>query len=85
MTPIVSYLLIHLIAFLICIVLTKRQRAAFAEHFPPLSDAEFVARCTPGINPRVALIVRRIVADCLSVEYERVSPSARLIEDLGAD
>ena len=60
----------------------KRRRIAFEEHFPPISDNEFVTRCTPGTDPVVALQVRRILADCLYVEYERIYPSSRFVEDL---
>jgi hypothetical protein len=59
----------------------KRSR----RRFPPISDDEFLARCAPGTNPQVALKVRRIVADSLGVEYERIYPSSRFAEDLGAD
>jgi hypothetical protein len=57
----------------------------FESRFPPISDDEFVARCTPGTSRRVALTVRRIVAEHLAVEYERIHPSMRWIEDIGAD
>lgn len=57
----------------------------FEDRFPPLSDAEFVARCRPGTRPEIALKVRRIVADCLGVEYERIYPESRFVDDLGAD
>jgi hypothetical protein len=68
-----------------CFMAAKKHREAFEERFPPISDAEFVARCTAGTNPKVALKVRRIVADYLGVEYDRVYPSSRFVEDLGAD
>jgi hypothetical protein len=55
----------------------------FREQFPPMSDAEFLAGCSPGTNPEVALKVRRIVADFLGVERERVHPSMRFVEDIG--
>jgi hypothetical protein len=60
-----------------------RKRAVFAERFPPISDAEFMERCPPGTNPKVALKVRRIVADQLGVEYERIYPSSSFVNDLG--
>ncbi|VTR91970.1 Uncharacterized protein OS=Pirellula staleyi (strain ATCC 27377 / DSM 6068 / ICPB 4128) GN=Psta_3621 PE=4 SV=1 [Gemmata massiliana] len=66
-------------------LLAKWRRRMFEEQFPPISDAEFLALCTPGTDPKVALKVRRIVADHFAVEYERVYPSTRFIEDLGAD
>jgi hypothetical protein len=62
-----------------------RSRTEAEEGFPTISDAEFLARCTPGTSPDVALKVRRIVADRLAVNYEQVYPSTRFVEDLGAD
>jgi hypothetical protein len=73
------------IVLLVCLIRAKRQQRAFEEQFPPISDAEFLAQCTPGTNPKVALRVRRIVADALGVEYERIYPSSRFVDDLGAD
>jgi hypothetical protein len=58
---------------------------SFDERFPPISDDEFVARCTPGTSRRVALTVRRIVAERLAVRYDQVHPSMSFIEDIGAD
>jgi hypothetical protein len=75
---------VFVIILILCLVAVKQQQA-FNERFPPISDAEFVARCTPGINPQVALRVRRIVADQLGVEYDRIYPSSRFVDDLGAD
>lgn len=72
-----------LVGVTVCLIAARRMRAAFVERFPPISDEEFVARCTPGTNPEVALKVRRIVSDSLGVEYERIYPSSRFIEDLG--
>jgi hypothetical protein len=70
---------------LVRIALAARDCADFEARFPPISDAEFLARCPPGTDPEVALKVRRIVADHFPVEYERVYPSTRFIEDLGVD
>jgi hypothetical protein len=56
----------------------------FDRCFPPISDEEFLARCTPGTNPDIALRVRRVVSEHLDVPYERIHPSARFIQDLGA-
>jgi hypothetical protein len=63
----------------------KREKELFNKRFPPLSDAEFVERCSAGVNPQRALKVRRIVAEHLCVDYDRVHPSTRFVEDLGAD
>lgn len=70
---------------LVLFAVAKQNRGAFEEHFPPISDAEFLARCRPGTKPEVALRVRRIVADYFAIEYERVHPSMNFLDDLGAD
>lgn len=57
----------------------------FEERFPPISDEEFIARCEPGCNPMVAIKVRKIVSEQLNVEYARIHPSSRFIDDLRAD
>jgi hypothetical protein len=63
----------------------KRRREAFQKQSPPITDAEFMALCPAGTNPDIALKVRRIMADCLGVEYERIYPSSRIVDDLGAE
>ncbi|MDY3563223.1 hypothetical protein R5W23_004722 [Gemmata sp. JC673] len=73
-----------------CVVLTvvvsaRRARAALERRFPPISDAEFVMRCSPNVDPKIALKVRRMVAAHFAVEYERVHPSTGFVTDLGAD
>jgi hypothetical protein len=70
------------IVLVICLVSARRRQTEFLERFPPMSDAEFVARCSSGTSPEIALKVRRIVADALSVDYERIHPSSRFVEDL---
>lgn len=61
------------------------QKQEINERFPPITDDEFLARCSPGTNPEIALKVRRIVSELLAVEYDRIYPSTNFIEDLGAD
>jgi hypothetical protein len=86
MKPELLFVLALFVILAICFIWKARlQRAEFESQFPPISDAEFVARCTPGTDPRVALKVRKIIAEHLAVEYERIYPSARFVEDLGAD
>ena len=67
------------------ILIGRRHDEAFKKKFPPISDAEFVALCGPGIQPDVALKVRRIISVSLNAEYERIYPSSRLSADLGAE
>jgi hypothetical protein len=83
-----GFLLVAAIVLVLCLLETKMVREkerGFRKRFPPISDGEFVARCAPGTNPTVALRVRRIMADTLDVEYERIYPSTGFIRDLGAD
>jgi hypothetical protein len=78
--------IIALVVFLSAeVILHRRRRAAFGKRFPPISDAEFMALCRPGTKPAIALKVRRIMADQLAVEYERIYPSSRIVDDLGAE
>lgn len=85
MTPILIGVALLAAALVVCISVSRWDRAAFEERFPPISDAEFMARCRPGTRPEVALKVRRMVAEFMGVDYERVYPSMSFIEDLGAD
>jgi hypothetical protein len=61
----------------------RQRRAVFNERFDPISDDEFMARCPEGTSRDVALKVRRIVAEQLGIEYERIYPSSRFVDDLG--
>lgn len=70
---------------IVCAAAVRKELTSYRERFPPISDAEFMARCRPGTRPEVALKVPRIVAENLGVEYKRVYPSSRFIENLGAD
>jgi hypothetical protein len=85
MDPSLVWAIVLVAVVVVFIAMVSRDRAAFRKQFPPISDAEFLARCTPGTNPKVALKVRRIVAKHFAIEYERVHPSMTFIEDIGAD
>jgi len=69
----------------IAIFIDRKQHLYFERYFPPISDDEFMAKMPAGTNREIALKVRRIVADQLFVEYERIHPECRFVEDLGAD
>jgi hypothetical protein len=71
-------------AVLFCVILAVQNRADFEERYPPITDAEYLARCSPGVDPKVALKVRAIVAEYFGIPYERVHPSMTFVEDLGA-
>jgi hypothetical protein len=85
MIPILVGLSILALLALVCIAVAVKQRRSLADQFPPISDADFLARCTPGTTPEVALRVRRLIADGLGVEYERIHPSLRFVDDIAAD
>ena len=81
----IIFFLILFSLILAFILYEKRRLAQFREAFPPISDADFIALCAPGTNPTVALKVREILAESLNVEYARIYPSSRLIQDLEAE
>lgn len=53
--------------------------------WPPISEDEFIRRCSPGVDRERALKVRRIISEQLGVDYDRVYPEQRFVEDLGCD
>lgn len=79
---IIVVVLVLLSAMVYCM---RRRQAALEQAFPPISDAEYLALCRPGTNPDVALKVRKVLAEALNVDWERIYPSSRLIQDLGAE
>jgi hypothetical protein len=83
-TVTISATVLLILIILACYALSALQQREFNKRFPPISDAEFVARCTPGIKPEVALKVRRIVADNLGVNYDQIYPCTRFVDDLDA-
>lgn len=50
-----------------------------------ISDEEFLAACSPGVRPEVALKVRAIVSEQLDIPEHQIHPSHRFVEDLRAD
>lgn len=59
------------VAFLVLVWRHGRAAAEdWQERWPPLTEAEFLAKCAPGVNPRTALTVRRIVSMHLGLPYE---------------
>ncbi len=54
----------------------------FHDKWPPISDEEFLSRCTPGIRRETALKVRRIVSEQLGIPYDQVYPEQNFIRDL---
>jgi hypothetical protein len=84
---VIFYLILLLVGYLVVLAsggIERKRLAAFNERFPPISDDEFLAQCPSGTSREVALKVRRIVADQLGVEYERIYPSSSFVNDLDA-
>lgn len=73
------------VAALFVIISEQRDREAFNACWPPISDDEFIAACPPGTDRYIALKVRRIVSEQLGLEYSRLHPAMRFVEDLGLD
>ena len=71
-----------LVVVLLMVVWERLKLRAFERKWPPLSDDEFLARCSPGTNPQRALRVRRIISEQLGVPYEHIYPEQRFVEDL---
>ena len=85
MFQVILFVAIILVIVLVCGSMGYRWQKEFEDRFPPISDEEFMARCRPGTRPEVALKVRSVLAEALNIEYERIYPSSRLVEDLGAE
>lgn len=79
------FMLVTATVLLAALMLEKRTTARFNERFPPIDDDEFVRRCGPGVRRDVALRVRRCFSNALGIEYDRIYPEHRLVEDLGCD
>lgn len=47
------------------------------------SDKEFLSRLPPKTDPRVALKIRRIVAEQAGADIDEVWPETKFVEDLG--
>lgn len=78
-------LFVFFVIFLLSWAVVYVQEAAFNKKFPSLTDEEFIAKLDPGIDPQIALKVRRVLSDSLGIDYERIHPNASLVKDLACD
>ncbi len=62
-----------------------RRRPNWNQLRPPISDDEFVSRCSSGVSRATALRVRRVVAEQLGVPYSQVYPEQHFVNDLFCD
>ena len=56
-----------------------------SDQWPPISEDEFIERCSPGVDRDRALQVRRIIARQLGVPFDRIYPEQSFVDDLGCD
>ena len=68
---------------LACLLDDRRRRQSFNERWPPISDDQFFAKCSPGTSRDSAIRVRHIIAEQFGVPYERIHPDQNLVRDLG--
>ena len=54
----------------------------FKRKWPSIDDDEFVRKCSPDINPKTALKVRRIISQQLGIPYEHIHPGQSFGNDL---
>lgn len=80
---IVFLLTIFVLAF--SLLYGRCQERTFNDRWPPISDDEFVAKCTPGTSRDTALRVRRIISEQLGVPYEQIHPDQSFVNDLHCD
>ncbi|WP_182869024.1 hypothetical protein [Stieleria mannarensis] len=72
-------------AILIVVMWSASAEIPSKDKWPPISEDEFIRRCSPGVDRDRALRVRRIISEQLGVDYDRVYPEQRFVEDLGCD
>ncbi len=71
------------LALLAAILFADRAgQKRFNDRWPPITDDEFLAKCSPGTSRDTALRVRRIVSEQLGVPYDRIHPDQDFVRDL---
>ncbi|MDC0262173.1 hypothetical protein OAK47_03015 [Planctomycetaceae bacterium] len=63
----------------------EQSHQDFDEQWPSIDDDEFLRRCAADTPPQIALGVRRIVSEQLSIPYQQIYPEQNFIDDLKAD
>jgi len=84
-TPLLGFTAAIVVFIVMASIFEWVREAEHNKRFPLISDEEFIRRCGPGTNPEIAIKNRRIIAMQLNVEYDRIHPSSRFVEDLHAD
>ncbi|QDU98488.1 acyl carrier protein [Lignipirellula cremea] len=68
--------------FAVELILVRKRERHFDACWPPITDEEFLARCSPGVSRDTALRTRRIVAEQLGIPYDQVHPDQDFVHDL---
>lgn len=55
------------------------------QEWPPISEDEFIRRCSPGVDRERALRVRKIISTQWGIDYDRIYPEQNFVDDLGCD
>ena len=68
------------------LIMNGRRQArhwdVYTEKHPPIGDEEFLRLCDAGANREIALKVRAIICDCTVIDYDRIYPNTRLMQDV---
>ena len=82
MTDIVIALFIAAVILVLMASVSSTMSSSFNERWPPISDDEFLARCSPGTTRETALRVRRIISEQFGVPYDQIYPEQDFVNDL---
>ncbi|QEG22011.1 acyl carrier protein [Mariniblastus fucicola] len=85
MTAAVVKLAVIAVIFISIVSYSIVEHRRWQDKWSPISDDEFMLRCSAGTNRDIALRVRRIVSEQLGVDYYRVYPEQSFVDDLGCD
>ena len=67
---------------LLCLCVEAREWRAYRKSHPPLSDEEFVQRCSSDVPPELALRIRELFAQYSGVDAAIIYPDTRIVDDL---
>ena len=79
---IVAVVLIVVVQIAIDVKVQAKRFEEFKLKWPSINDDEFVRKCSPDINPKTALKVRRIISQQLGIPYEHIHPGQSFGNDL---
>jgi len=70
------------ISMMFVVAVDRKVEQRFNKRWPPISDDEFLAKCSSSIDPEIALRVRAIISDVYGIPYNQIYPDQNLIDDL---